>query len=781
MGKKINTLNENEIDLKELIETIYQYRWSLLSIIVIALIWSSSYIYFKTPMYSSSATIEIKSNGSQVTKNGDIIGSTFSSSGKQKVDKEIEILKTYHINNLALNKLDFNIQYFIDSGFKKTEIYHNSPIIVKELTILNLNILWKMIKISPVKNGYTLEVQNSFKKKISHLLFGKTLVELDTKKIYPYNEKIKTKYFEFILEKKNKFTQPIYINLKGNNRLVYEGIIHQNTDIFQINPEASLIQVIYKDNIPQRANVYIDTLLDVFIEQSIAEKSKRINGIINFIDQQLTDIKTKLDNSEKKLEEYRIKNQAIDPKLQAQTYIKELSRIEIELSQNDLKSKLINNLLQFGKTQNIDAIAPSLMELQDQSTLDLVTKLQDAQIKEEGLKTQYSEKYPGLIAVRKQIKYIKTKIRLNLKNLKTSMINRNDNLLKLKKSYDKNLESLPVQERTLINLKRDYEISSKTYNYLLKKKSENEMRKVAILSDYRIVDPAYNNHIPISPKPFFILLVGLILGTIFGILQALVRHYFDDKIHTKNDIETLTTLPLYGILPEIKQKNIKIEVYKNPKSPFSESYRSLRTNLQFLHKETKGKIVLLTSTIMGEGKTTTAANLSTIFQMANYKVIVINLDMRKPTLHHYFDVDNTHGISTYLSSKNSITDIIKSTAYDNLDIITSGPIPPNPSELILSERLEELLDNLRETYDYIIIDSAPLGLVSDTMKIMQHSDINLILVRENYSKKSFISDLNHLVEKHNLKHIGLVLNAVNITSSSGYGYGYGYGYGQNDT
>jgi len=412
----------------------------------------------------------------------------------------------------------------------------------------------------------------------------------------------------------------------------------------------------------------------------------------------------------------------------------------------------------------------------DQSTLELITRLQEAQIREEGLRIEYSGKHPGLVAVRKQIQHIKNKIVLSIENLKSSISHRNKNLKKLKKSYEKSLESLPTQERTLINLKRDYEVSSETYNYLLKKKSENEMLKVAILSDYRIVDNAYNNGVPIGIKTPILLLIALILGVILGVLQALVRNLMNDKIQTRHDVESLTTLPIYGILPTLNQKVLKLEVFKDQRSPFTESYRSLRTNLQFARKANQANVILVTSTVSGEGKSTIVANLGAIFQMANMKTVLVNLDLRKPTLHHYFNVPNKAGISTYLSGSSRIGEIIQSTEYKNLDIISSGPTPPNPSELILTDKLDELIEVLKEEYDYIFIDSAPMGLVSDTMHLMQYADVSLIVFRENYAKKSFVTDLNNLVEKHDLKHIGLVINSVDASSSS-YGYGYGYGYG----
>lgn len=771
------TIQEKDFDLKIIFNLFLQYKWSILFITLISFFIALYSLYFKPSIYNSMAIIEVKSDGkSGITKDTGVLGSAFSNFGSEKIAKQIEILKTFHTNNNALNKVNFKIQYYIYSRFRKIELYDNLPIQVDELNITNQRIINQLIKLTPTKNGFTLEVQNPWKTKLMHTLFNKPIIDFDQQKVFQFNKTIKTKYGQMTIRNDNKLKESIYFVLKGSNRQIYEGVVKSRLKIKQINPDASLIEIAYEDNIPQRANTYVNAVVESFIEQSVEEKSRQSNRIIDFINQQLMDMKKKLDRSEEKLEKYRIEHQAINPTLQADTYIKELSKIEIELSKNELKKDLLDNLLLYIKKRiNLDAIAPSLMELGDSATIKLITKLQDLQIKEEGLKIQYSGKHPGLIAVRKQIQFIVKKIELNVQNFKSSMLHRNNSLKKLKKRYEENLKDMPTQERTLINLKRDYQVSSKTYNYLLSKKSEHEMIKVAILSDYRIIDKAYSNGAPIKPKRKFLMLLSIAVGLILGILQVILRNYFNDKIQSKEDIENLTTLPIYGLIPELKQKNIKIEVYKDPKAPFAESYRSLRTNLQFSYKGKEANIILISSTIMGEGKTTTAANLATIFQMANYKTVLLNLDMRKPTLHHYFDVDNTYGMSTYLSSKNTISEIIKSTQYDNLDIITSGPIPPNPSELLLSNKLDTLLENLKEIYDYIIIDSAPLGLVTDSMHLIEHADTSLIIVRENYSKKLFIPDLNNLIQKHNLTHIGLVVNAVR-TSSFSYGYGYGYGH-----
>jgi len=744
---------EKEIDLKEILRIIFKYKWSILLITLLTTSAVFAYLYFKPSIYRSSALIEVKSS----TQEG-LIGNEQSNGsnaiGKEKIDKEIEILQTFYINNKVLNKINFKTRYFIDSGFKKAEIYQKVPIEVKDIAIFDDHIIGKMIKVIPHGEKFSLKIPQSLLGKLSRynpFRSKKKGIVLDEKRLYDFNTTVETDYFAFEIIKHSRFDKPIYITLQGDNKHIFD-TIKKNLIVTQVTKFAPS-----------------------FIEQSIEDKSKKTEKLIEFINKQLKETKQKLNHYEAELEKYKIQHNAIQPSLQGTTYINELSKLDNELSNYRLKERLINDILKMSKQQsNINAIATSLMKLDDQPTMALINRLQEIQIREEELRAKYSYKHPSLRPVRKQIYHIKKNIMKNIKNLKLRVAQKIQSLEKLKASYKKKLDALPTKERKLVGLKRDYEVSSTIYDHLLKKKSENQMIKVAIQSDYRVIDYAKNTRgIPVKPKRLFSILAGILIGLILGIAQAFVRNYFDDKISSKKELEDLTTLPIYGLLPEVKKKNIGIEVLDDPKSPYAEAHRSLRTNLQFTQNKNHSHVILVSSTIMGEGKSTTVANLSAIFNLAGYKCIVINLDLRKPTLHKFFNVDNSVGMSTYLSGKNEIDEIIYPSQYENLDIITSGPIPPNPSELIMTDRMKELIEALRERYDYIFIDSAPLGLVTDTMNVMPYVDISLIIFRENYSKKAFVKDLDSLVERHGLKHIGVVLNG---SSMSGGSYGYGYGY-----
>jgi len=233
-------------------------------------------------------------------------------------------------------------------------------------------------------------------------------------------------------------------------------------------------------------------------------------------------------------------------------------------------------------------------------------------------------------------------------------------------------------------------------------------------------------------------------------------------------------LPIYGIIPTEKGE-VGIEVFKSAKSPFSESFRSLRTNLQFALKSDDANVILITSSISGEGKTIVSANLASIFQITNFKTVVIDLDMRKPSLHKLFGVANAKGMSTYLSYRSELHEIINKTKYPFLDLITAGPIPPNPSELVFVKRLELLIKELKNRYEFIIIDTSPIGMVNDSFTLMKYSDINLMVFRENFTKKDFVSSLDRAIKEQHVGKIGIILNGSKVKGSSGYGYGYGYG------
>jgi len=393
------------------------------------------------------------------------------------------------------------------------------------------------------------------------------------------------------------------------------------------------------------------------------------------------------------------------------------------------------------------------LEFNDQNTLQLLNSLQAQQQEEEKLKIEFTDKYPKLITLRRQMRSIRKSIILNVKNLRSTLLTKKISLENQKAKYEKTLKALPKQEEKLVSFQRDYKVNAKMYTYLLEKKSENELIKVASVSDYETIDSAYTPPNPIKPKKMVFLIIATIVGFIIAIVISLLRALLVDKISNTKDVELLTYLPIFGIIPLFKNPVLNSEQLKI-------AYQKLATNIQFSKKGHEGNIVLISSAREGEGKTTTIANLAGVFHQSQYKSVLVDFNMNNPTLHGYFGLEHQYaGVSTYLSGRDNIGNVIFSTNYSNLDVVTAGPTPPNPLELVLSPRLDELIQTLKEKYDYIFIDTANYNSSIEALYLMQYADNNLIVLKEGSSKKSTLNQLEKIIHEKNIKNIGLVIKS----------------------
>ena len=352
-----------------------------------------------------------------------------------------------------------------------------------------------------------------------------------------------------------------------------------------------------------------------------------------------------------------------------------------------------------------------------------------------------------------------------------------------------NLESqlvdLPNKETELARLKRHYDIYEKFYLLLLEKQTEFEIAKAGAVPSFVVLANASVASIPIFPQARMAYGFALGFGFLISLVLVLIRYLLDSSLSSLKEIESDLRLPVMGGIPEYLKEKMDVSrliVHENPKSQISEALRSIRTNIDFISNiREKKKVISITSTISGEGKTFVAINLAGILAQSGLKVVLLDLDMRKPKVHLSFGVDNDKGMSTILIGKHKPEECVKKTSIENLDFIPSGPTPPNPSELILRDDFTDLIKNLKEKYDIVFIDSPPVGLVTDGILIMKHVDIALYVLRINYSKRSFKANIHRLLEQANFKHMGIIVNAVQSVHTYGYGYGYGYGYYDHDT
>ena len=723
----------------ELFKLILPYKWLILTMMVISILLAKFYLYFVPSVYESYAIVKVNSD-KDIGEREDLLRENILKTNSSGMIQEMSILQTYQVNYNALKNVDFQVQYFIESAYKKVEIYEAKPIDIHDIKKISTDFNEPFIALIPQENGFVL----SSKK------YGES-------ELYTYDKVIETAYFTAIVTQNKIFEDTIYIKVNGDYRNIYESIVKNNLSVNRLDAESNLLVISFKDTIAERANNYVDALIESYINQSIQKKENTNNKILKFLDEQLEKTRVKLEASEQELRGYQAKNKSIDPAIKSTNLFEKLGDLDLRLSEVVLKEQLIDNLKKYiDHNRNFDAIAPTLLEFNDQSTIRLIDSLNELYIEEDELQIEFTDSYPRLIQIRKRAADIKKKIALNVKNLGAVLTIKRKNLLKQKIKYESILTTLPKKEKKLISFQRGYEVNSKMYTYLLEKKSENELIQVTAVSDYETVDKAYASSTPVSPKRSMLLLIAAIVGLMLGVFIALLRSFTMDKVKTQKDVELLTKLPIYGNIPLYKDEmlmNVSLE----------EAYRKLAMNIQFSKKEEEGNIVLVSSSVQGEGKTTTIVNLSSILQDTRYKSIIIDLDMHNPSVHEHFGMQAQYsGVSTYLSERDNLGNIIFTTNHPNLNIIPSGPTPPNPMELILSSRLEELLTTLKREYDYVFIDTGSFDVAVETFYLMQYSDLNLIVLREDFSKKSSISDLERMMRGKQIKNVGLVLKTIPV-------------------
>ncbi len=723
--------NGDEFHIKEIFFIIKKHKWKVIIITIISISIALIKVHNQKPFYSAYSIVKVEQDGDNMSTNL-ILDPNLKI--KTNIDEDISFLKTFHINNKALNlnKKRFQVQYYKNSHYKSIEIYKEIPIDITDIEIKDKKILGTKLRITPDIDGYYIDFIHSFIDNVMNILFGKKLLKIEGEQPFKYNEKIENKFFSFKVNKLANFNKPIDIVLNGENRYIYNNIIFNNLEITQTNENVPYIKIYYKDRVPTRAISYVQALTKSFINDSLSENRKQSSIILNFIRNELQRIKKELTSSEKRLENYRILNRAIQPSLQASTFIKKLSRIDFLISENQLKVHIINNLVDFiTKNRTLNSIAPSLIELDDKATLKLTQLLDEAQLKRDKLLMEFTPKHPMVKEINGQIMILKNKIISNIKKLQRNILEKERNLENRKKSYEKKLKILPIKERKIINIQRDYEVSSKLYNFLLEKQAENKILKVANMSKYKIIEKAYSNFSPIKDKSTTILLASIFIGILLGLLWILIYYLYNSKILIIKDIDSRTDIPIYGAVTLLDDNNSR------------EQYNLLRTNLQLL--DNKPKIILLSSITDIKDKEIVTLNLGISFAEVGYKTIIIDLD--KKSILYYMLINHY----------NNIDETIYSTRYENLDIISIQKNINRISKEFLSKKLPILIKELQiRDYDYILINATPFGVVSDTKNIMKFSDINLVIFKEEYSQRASIANLNYIKEQNGISNLGIV-------------------------
>ncbi len=760
---RVELFDEEGIDLQKYFNLFKKnWLWFLLSAIVGCLI-AFAINFYSVPVYQIETKIILDENEDEsVLSNAGNIMSGINFSAKNRISNEIEILKSYTLNKKAIDELDFDVSYFQAIKHSGTiSLYNHSPFVIEtDSTQNNITDYPVYIKIISDKK-YIIESDD----KIS---FNG---ELDFDKAYNsenFNFTIRlTPFFN-----SNKHIDKLFF-FKINNRNMLANYYREKVEI-SINDEAgSVLTLTSKGEVPQKEVDFLNKLIENYIEYGLELKNKNAVNTVSFIDEQLSIINDSLFVTEDRLQNFRAQNKIIDLSKKGSILYDQLVSLQTEQSKSILKKNYLIYLEKYiEESKELDhIIAPSAMGVDDQLLTYLITELK-ARFEEKKSKT-YGIIEQGTINDLYNSKINTLKVAL-LDNISSNIKNVNMTLSGLEEqitTLNKSIRKLPANERKMISIERNFNVNNSIYNFLLEKRAEAGIAKASNISDNRVLDPAIvENSRPISPKKRMNLIIGLIIGILIPLIVIILKDTFSNIIR---DVNSITERLDYPIIARIKHNNYKNEnpLKEHPNSLISETFRTFRTNMRFLIPEGQCNVISITSAASGEGKTFCTLNLATILAMNSNKVLLINMDLRKSCNFNSFNVSNLTGISTYLIGESTQDEIIKKSNIENLWISPPGPTPPNPVELISKNKLNDFILYCRNHFDYVIIDTPPIGIVSEGLLINNLCDYVFFIIRINQTHGNAIDLLNDLVLQKVMKSVYLIINDVKVMHYVGRNYG----------
>ena len=728
-------------------------------------------------VYTVSSTMLIKDDqfGGGTADLSNIFTGSNAFRSEQNLKNEIGILGSFSLNYRVMQELtDFHIVYVGvgKRGIAESRMYNNAPFRVLYDSLQHQRIgLPVTVKILSA-NNYQLEINGDLK-------FSKTLA---------FGERFNEMGFDFsIVPVFESFTY----NPDASNRYYFyfaspEGLANQYRGKLSVSPieeEATLVTLSVSGFVPGQEVDYLNKLMEVYILQGLEVKNQTAERTIEFIDGQIGTISDSLKIAENSLENFRLSNKLVDLSREGNYIQNRLESYENERSSLLLQKKYYEYLKEYvdSKNETGDIVSPGAMGVSNAPLERMVAELATMQQQKNKLKLNISEDLPAMTSFDKSIMDVKALI---AENITSSMINLGNAIKEADHRIslvEAELNRLPGTERRLINIQRKFDLNNTVYNYLLEKKAEAGIARASTVSDNRIIDYAQTfNSSRISPKPRQNYSMALISGFLIPAILILLIDYLNNKVIDKKDIEKGTKAPVLGYISH-NSLQTEIPVVEKPGSTLAESFRSVRTNLKYFIKDTKNPVLSVSSTISAEGKTFISINLAAIIASNNNKVLLIGLDLRKPRIHRIFGIDNDNGISNYLIGQEKFESIILETGIENLWYTPSGPVPPNPAELIDSPAMNDFIDRAKKIFDYIIIDTPPVAIVTDALLVSPLTDFYLFVVRQRYTTKNTLGLIEELHRNENIKSLGIVINDISITGYYGYGLRYGYsgGYGYN--
>ena len=783
---------EENIDVKELLfKYLIHWPW-FVGAVVACLIAAWVYLYISTPVYNISATVLIKDDkkgGSAGMLSGlESLGLDGMISSSQNIDNEIEVLRSKTIVKEVVEDLGLYISYADKDEFPSRNLYKTSPVQVS-LTPQEADLLEK-----PMIVEMALQPQGSLdvNVKIGDDEYQKHFEKLPA--VFPTNKGTLAFFqtLDSILPSKKSSEEIVGVERTVRNitavinkpLAVAKGYCGSMT-IEPTSKTTSVAVISLKNSNVQRGKDFINKLLEMYNINTNNDKNEVAQKTAEFINERISIISKELGSTEKDLESFKRGAGITDLTSDAQIALTGSAEYEKKRVENQTQINLLQDLQKYMRNEGYEVL-PSNIGLQDVNLAAAINRYNDVLVERKRLLRTSTENNPTIINLDTSIDAMKENVQVSLDRVLRGLYITKADLDREANRYSRRISEAPGQEREFVSIARQQEIKAGLYLMLLQKREENAITLAATANNAKIIDDAIADDAPVSPKGKMIYLVALVLGVGIpvGVIYLLELTKF--KIEGRSDVEKLTSVPIVGDIPLTDEKQGAIAVFENQNNLMSETFRNIRTNLQFMLENDK-KVILVTSTVSGEGKSFISANLAISLSLLGKKVIIVGLDIRKPGLNKVFNIPRKEvGITQYLANpEKNLMDLVQlSDVSKNLYILPGGTVPPNPTELLARDGLDKAIETLKKNFDYVILDTAPVGMVTDTLLIGRVADLSVYVCRADYTHKNEYTLINELAEKDKLPNLCTVINGLDLKRRKyGYYYGYGkygkyYGYGK---
>lgn len=780
----------NSFDFKGfLFRVIGYWKWFVLSLII-TFVYAYNVNIRKESMYGMESLIVVEDqNNPFFTSNTSLVFNWGGTS--DKVQTIITSLKSRSHNEIVVDKLQYYIKYLKQGEYFFKDAYGEVPFYV-EIDKNKGQLFSRLIKIKFISpTQYQLSVDFGEETSASLIQYSDISIKPvnvsggEFKKTFKINENVDLPFLKMkLIIKPEAFdfaNQEYFIRFDDFNQTVSD---YRSIDVIADAKATSVVRLQLEGPNKYRLVEYLNTTVEVLRSVQLESKNLFANNTISFIDSTLEEMEGQIKDAENELREFRRGKNVFELEGESGSGL-----LSTKLSSYDVEKDVINrkiayyNLLKnyLEKTTDYSKLpAPTVAGIDDPNVIANVSKLISLSAERANLaysiknKKMFSDFDVEMESIKKvlleNIASSKSALTLNL-----SLINKNI----AKAEGEASL--LPENKQEHIKITRKYNLKDKIYSTFLEKRSEAEIVKAANISDIKFLDPAKDIGGGLKgPKTSINYILAAFIGLLVPLLIVFIIVLLDNNINTLEDIQKMTNIPIIGVIGKKNTKN-NLSVFEKSKSPLAESFRAVRSSLQFMYKKQKqkdgAKILMLTSSVSGEGKTYCSINLATVFALSDKKTVIVGLDLRKPRIFGDFNINNITGVVNYLIGQKTIDEVIQKTHIPYLDVIPSGPIPPNPSELLMGESMYEMIEELKTKYDYIVLDTPPVGLVSDALELAQFCDATIYVTRQGFTKKGMLSVVNEKHKRGELHNISILFNGFSNSVKYGYGYAYGYGYG----